>query len=150
MSGITPCIWQLSCSPGMVSRASAPGMGETQEASPSRKASCCSPPARLPGSCRRCAVPPSVFIWGETQMVREGTVLLFKRDCAPSLCEKVWEADRGRRLGYSHRPVWMLLLSLSSPRRFPCPAASRASVSGKNSQPACMQSLLLRRDFYVA
>lgn len=66
MSGITPCTWQLSCSSRVVSRVSAPGMGEAQEARTSRKASCSSPPARLPcfqPHCWPCrALLPSVFI----------------------------------------------------------------------------------------
>lgn len=67
VSRITPYTWQLSCSPSIVSRVSAPGLGEAQEASTSRRTSCCSPPAWPPGSwphCHcRCAVLPSVFIW---------------------------------------------------------------------------------------
>lgn len=152
MSRVTPCTWQLSCSPHVLSRVSAPGLGEAQEASPSRKASGCSPPAWLPGSrprCHRCGtVLPSIFIW--RQCLGRAPLLPFTRDYSCSRCKKVWAGARGRMLSYSRHPDGMLLLSLvlSSPWRFSCPCPSYASVSIKNSQSACMKSLLLK--FYVA
>lgn len=112
MSGITPCTWQLSCSPRAVSRVSAPGMGEAQEASTSRKAGCCSPPARLPGSCHRCAAPP-LSSFGDKHKWSGRALLLPSRVYSPSRREKIWAVARGRRPECSHHPVWVLLLSLA-------------------------------------
>lgn len=99
------------------------------------RASCCSPPARLPGSwphcCPLCLPLLSAYVWRHTQVGREGSASAIWKGCLCSLCEKVWAVAKGRQLGCHCYPVWIFILCLALyfPGRFPM---HHASISVKN------------------
>lgn len=130
VSRITPCTWQLSCSPRIVSRVSAPGMGETQEAHTSREqAAAAHLHACLPPGPTAAPMPPSPLCLRLETYTRAGRALLlaFKKPaCAP--CMKRFGQ---RRLGCPCCPVWIFILCLALyfPGRFPM---HHASISVKS------------------
>jgi len=153
VTGITPCTWQLSCSPCKVSRASAPGRGggsgsEYQLQGKLWQLTCAAawPPAPPPVHCSPLCLRLEINTNGQGGHC-------FSHFAGTTLAPYAKRFEQRPEAGGRDAPTAWLGCSFCS---WPClppggfPAPSRASVSVENSQSACMQSLLLQRKFYVA